>query len=439
VKIKSNNNQLKNLPSLVVSDEKGNLFDVPEYGMLARSGSEFVIPERSSLIPLPYGSDLHILPDRYPVGIDRRTGEIVTLKNYYAKKIFAASAFLSPAHTALYLSAYEKKRDAGKLPLFAYAAVGFEKERFVVTALRVDNDKRQDCENFDQDEIIKRGKRLLKKFKHNRLTTHLIENCAFTYLCPAARNWVMGRWEAPIPVSIGCNSECQGCISKQPEDSGVPSTQDRLTFVPTVDEICEYTVPHLENAPAGIVSFGQGCEGEPLTQVGLLEDSIREIRKKTTSGTINLNTNGSMPAAVELLCKAGLDSIRVSLNSAQESFYQNYFKPKGYSFQEVVESIRIAKRYGKWVSLNYFIYPGFTDSPDEMQAMIRLIRDIPVDMIQMRNLNIDPDLCWEETGYSSLRGSPVGLLNWMNEIKKARPSISFGYFNPSLGNGGSTK
>jgi pyruvate-formate lyase-activating enzyme len=267
----------------------------------------------------------------------------------------------------------------------------------------------------------------------------LIENCAFTYLCPAARNWVMGRWEAPIPVSMGCNSECQGCISKQPEESGIPSTQDRLSFVPRVNEICEYTIPHLENAPDAIVSFGQGCEGEPLTQAGLLEDTIREIRKKTKSGTINLNTNGSMPAVVELLCKAGLDSIRVSLNSAQDSFYQNYFKPKGYSFQEVVESIRIAKRYGKWVSLNYFIYPGFTDSPDEMQAMIRLIRDIPVDMIQMRNLNMDPDLCWEEAGYSSLRGSPVGLLKWMNEIKKASPGISFGYFNPSLGNEGSTK
>ena len=432
MKVKSNNNQLKNLPSLVVSDEKGNLFDVPEYGMLARSGSEFVIPERSSLISLPYGSDLHILPDRYPVGIDRRTGNFVTLKNYYGKKIFAASAFLSPAHTALYLSAYEKNKKAGKLPLFAYAAVGFEKERFVVTALRVDSDKRQDCENFDQDEIIKRGKRLLKKFKRNRLTTHLIENCAFTYLCPAARKWVMGRWEAPIPVSIGCNSECQGCISKQPEESGIPSTQDRLSFVPTGNEICEYTVPHLENAPDAIVSFGQGCEGEPLTQAVLLEDSIREIRKKTKKGTINLNTNGSMPLAVERLCRAGLDSIRVSLNSVQDSFYQNYFNPRAYALKEVIESVRIAKKYGKWVSLNYFIYPGFTDSPPEMRAMMELLRDIPVDMIQMRNLNMDPELCWEEAGYGLQKGQPVGLINWMKEIKKARPAIRFGYFNPPI-------
>jgi len=66
---------------------------------------------------------------------------------------------------------------------------------------------------------------------------HLIQNCAFSYLCPAARNWVMGRWEAPIPVSIGCNAACRGCISLQPEDSGVPATQERLTFIPTAQEI----------------------------------------------------------------------------------------------------------------------------------------------------------------------------------------------------------
>ncbi|MDT8317605.1 MAG: radical SAM protein [bacterium] len=432
VKIQAKINQLKNLPSLVVSDEKGNLLDVPGYGMLARSANEFVIPESSSLIPLPYGSDLHMLPDRYAVGIDRWTGKVVTLKSYYGRKVFATSAFLSPAHTALYLSAYEKSSKAGKLPLFAYAAVGFEKDRFVSTAMRVDKDKRQDCENFDQDEIIKRGKGLFEKFRKNRLTNHLIENCAFTYLCPAARNWVMGRWEAPIPTSIGCNSECQGCISKQAEESGVPSTQDRLSFIPTVKEICEYTIPHLENAPDAIVSFGQGCEGEPLTQAALLEDSIKEMRRNTTKGTINLNTNGSIPSAVERLCKSGLDSIRVSLNSVQDSFYQNYFNPKSYSLREVIESVRTAKKYGKWVSLNYFIYPGFTDNTFEMRAMMKLLQEIPVDMIQMRNLNMDPELCWEGAGYGLQKGQPVGLINWMKEIRKARPAIRFGYFNPSI-------
>lgn len=424
--------QLNALPSLVVSDEAGNLFDLPEYAMMGRSGNEFVIPEKEALIPLPYGSDLHILPDRYAVGIDRRSGKIKTVKNYGGMRIFAASAFLAPAHTALYLSAYQKKADAQTLPLFAYSAVGFDGQNFVATALRVDKDKRQDCHNFDQEEVIRRGKKLLKKFNGNRLTQHLIENCAFAYLCPAARNWVMGRWEAPIPVSMGCNSECQGCISKQPEESDVPSTQDRLNFIPIVREIVEYCVPHLESAPRAVVSFGQGCEGEPLTQAGLIEEAVREMRKKTKRGTINLNSNASLPHAVERICKAGLDSIRISLNSAQEHYYNRYFKPKGYTLTEVKESIKIAKALNKWVSLNYFIYPGFTDRADEVDALISLIKEIPVDLIQMRNLNMDPDVYWEEMGLGEIEGETIGIRKWMKKIREARPAIKFGYFNPPL-------
>lgn len=433
MKNKLNRKTLNALPSLVVSDEAGSLFDLPEYAMVGRSGHDFVIPEKEAIISLPYGSDLHVLPDRYPVGIDRRNGKIVPVKNYGGMNVFAASAFLAPAHTALYLAAFEKRQGAQTLPLFAYAAVGFDGKDFVATGLRVDKDKRQDCRNFDQEEIIRRGKKLLKKFKGNRLTSHLIENCAFDYLCPAARNWVMGRWEAPIPVSMGCNSECQGCISKQPEESGIPSTQDRLGFTPTVDEIVAYCLPHLEMAPRAVVSFGQGCEGEPLTQARLIEEAVKEMRKRTKKGTINLNSNASMPEAVERIFMAGLDSIRVSMNSAQERYYNRYFKPKGYTFNDVKESMKIAKALDKWVSLNYFIYPGFTDREDEVNALTSLIKEIPVDLIQMRNLNMDPDLYWQEMGLGDGDGKAMGMRKWMKKIKEVQPRIKFGYFNPPLG------
>ena len=59
------------------------------------------------------------------------------------------------------------------------------------------------------------------------------------------------------------------------------STQDRLTFKPTAEEIVEFTVPHLETAPFPIISFGQGCEGEPLLMWETIRESIIEIRKHT--------------------------------------------------------------------------------------------------------------------------------------------------------------
>lgn len=424
---------LASLPSLVVSDENGNLFDLPEYALPVRHGGATVIPDSGDFIRLPEGSELYMLPDRYPKALDRSSGGIKTLRTYKGGRVFAASAFMAPAWSALYLAAFARRTDAVMLPLFAYAPLGFNGRAFVTTAVRVDKDKRQDARNFDQAEIIRRGSRLLKMYKDNRLADHLVRNCAFTYLCPAARNWVMGRWEAPIPTSSACNSACLGCISRQPGKSGVPVTQPRIAFTPSVEEITEIAVPHLRKAPRAVVSFGQGCEGEPLTRAGIIEDAIREMRKRTNRGTINLNTNASMPYEVERLCRAGLDSIRVSMNSAQEHLYKKYYRPGGYGFEDVIESIRIAKRMGVWVSLNYLIFPGFTDSASEMEALKKLLKELPIDMIQMRNHNIDPDWYIETMGITHGKEKPAGIIAWMKEIKKIRPSLRYGYFNPYLG------
>ncbi len=127
-------------------------------------------------------------------------------------------------------------------------------------------------------------KQLLENYSQNRLVKHLMENCCMTYTCPAARNFALGRWECPVPTSPACNANCVGCISFQPEDEVIFSTQDRLTFKPTAAEIVEFTVPHLMEAPYPIISFGQGCEGEPLLMWETIREAIIEIRKAYTKG-----------------------------------------------------------------------------------------------------------------------------------------------------------
>src|SRR6266513_4281008 len=105
---------------------------------------------------------------------------------------------------------------------------------------------------------------LFRSYPRNRIIAQHA-HCALDYSCPTASNLFFGRWEMAIAVSPGCNARCIGCISKQEEEYLI-SPQDRLTFIPSVDEIVEIAVPHLESAENAIVSFGQGCEGEPLLQ-----------------------------------------------------------------------------------------------------------------------------------------------------------------------------
>ncbi len=413
-------------PYLLYSDGKGNIFEDTSLYVCGRSGWDAVPVENEEWIELPDGGQLYELPDRRGIGIDVTTGEM-----RLCEKGWAVAAFIPPAFTGTYLAAYETLPDAATLPLFCYTAAGWYNEKFYVTAVRIEQDIRQECAGFDEQKIESGVEHLLSAYMHNRLVKHLADNCCLTYHCPAARNFFIGRWECPVPSSPACNANCLGCISFQPQEETIVSTQDRLTFKPTAEEIVEFTVPHLETAPYPIVSFGQGCEGEPLLMWKTIEESIKEIRKHTQKGSININTNGSDPEAVKALCEAGLNSIRVSTNSAREKIYTPYYRPNNYQFDDIVESLKVVNSYGGWTSINYFVFPGMTDSVEEYEALRKLIKSTGLKMIQWRNFNIDPDWYLGKIGVTET-GECIGIRQMMDLLQEEFPDLKFGYFNPSI-------
>lgn len=417
---------LKHSPYLLYADDEGNIFEDTSLFVLGRTGWDAVEIDLEDWIPLPGGGNLYHLPGRRGIGMDVETGQM-----RLCEKGWATAAFVPPAHTGFYLSAYETEEGAPTLPLFCYSAVGWYNDEYYVPATRVEQDIRQECSGFDDEKIQSGLVTFLNAYPQNRLVNHLAQNCCLTYHCPAARNYFMGRWECPIPISPACNANCLGCISFQPEEETIVSPQDRLTFKPTAAEVIEYTVPHLETAPFPIVSFGQGCEGEPLLMWETIKESIIEIRKHTSKGSININTNGSNPKAVEELMKVGLNSIRVSTNSARKDIYTKYYRPNNYQFEDIVESLKIARDYGGWASINYFVFPGMTDSEEELDALRKLISYTNLSMIQWRNFNIDPDWYLGNLNITET-GDRYGLNQMMQIIKEEFPHVKFGYFNPPI-------
>jgi wyosine [tRNA(Phe)-imidazoG37] synthetase (radical SAM superfamily) len=420
-------------PSLLFANAQGEILDYDGLYMAGSGAGHIYLPSPEHLIELPEGSELFTLPQRLPIGIEPDTGEPALLAtNPYQddEPVQAVAAFMAPAHTAIYTAAYQSEENCSqRLPLFAYTAVGWADGKFWVAAFRSDADCRQDANQFDFDLLERRTLTHLKKHRDNRLIQHL-GKCCLTYGCPAARNYFLGRWEAPLPSSPVCNAACVGCISLQPSGC-CPSTQDRIAFVPTEKELAEIAIDHLQTAPLPIVSFGQGCEGEPLLQAKVMEKAIRLMRKHTDKGTINLNTNGSLPDAVERLATAGLDSIRISLNSAQREKHRLYYQPNGFSLDDVCNSIAVMKKHDRHVSLNYFILPGFTDDPDEFEALAALVEKYRPDFIQLRNLNMDPEYYLESIQHQPSR-PPLGIASWFAQLKAAFPFLGFGYYNPPL-------
>jgi len=126
-----------------------------------------------------------------------------------------------------------------------------------------------------------------------------------------------------------------------------------------------------------------------------------------------------------------LDSIRVSLNSCRAEYYHAYHRPKGYQFEDVMLSIKIMKEMGGFVSLNYFVMPGFTDDEKEVEALRQLLRTTGIDLIQLRNLNIDPEWYLQSLKLPRQRKS-MGMRNLIHALQSEFPSLHLGYFNPPL-------
>jgi pyruvate-formate lyase-activating enzyme len=415
-------------PKLILSDSKGKVFDHPFLKMAGRSGDQIVLPSFSELVPLPMGSQLFTLPGRIPIGWDEEGRKFTSSdKVRMGRKEIectAMAAFLPPGYIRTLLPATQLSSKARTLPLWAYSSVGWKGGKFWATGLLIDPNPHWNPKYFMDDHLlIRKVHSVLKENQKNRLFGQLAR-CALEYHCFAAKNVFFQRWECPLPTSPSCNADCLGCISLQTSEC-CSASHERIDFIPTLDEVIGVALPHLEKAEDAIVSFGQGCEGEPLMQWKLLERSIQKLREKTDRGAINLNTNGSFPKRVKRLCEAGLDSIRITLNSPHPEYFRRYHRPKGYTFRDVMDSLISAKEMGLYTSINLLVLPGFTDREKEVEGLVEFIRTSHLDLIQLRNLNIDPDLYLKEMG----EGQGIGISRMIGILKREFPSLQFGYFN----------
>ena len=415
----------------VVANASGEIFELEGYGAVSLAGSTLTPLTEDSTIKLPHGSELMLLPDRSPVlwNLARRRYEVVA-ENPYApgEALFPVAAFNSPGYVITGVSAYEENPGAGFLPLFSYGAAGWYKNGFRAAALQVDRERRQDLRLMKPTDVARGVRQKQKALPDNRLRAHL-EKCALTYGCPAGKNFFLSRYEAPLPTSQSCNAGCLGCISLQ-KNGSIPSSQNRIAFTPTPDEIAGVALAHIRAVKNSVVSFGQGCEGDPLMAADVIEPAIRRIRTDAAQGTINMNTNGSRPDILDRLFDAGLDSMRISMNSVRKECYDAYFRPMGYTFSDVTKGMDMAIHREKFVSVNYLNSPGFTDTPGEIEALLDFLEKHSIHMIQWRNLNFDPLRYWKAMNDATVRGEPIGMQNTLKQVHKAFPGLIFGYFNP---------
>ena len=444
-------------PKLLFADPEGRLYDHPRLLAAAPIGSEQRPAPAEAFRPLPSGgasANVSSLPGRLPVGADPKTGKIevverVTVGGRTFRPV-AVAALFPPGWTRTLLPAYFAQAMAPVLPLYGYAAAGWRGGKIVAAGLRTDPRGHWDPSLYNTPDLERRIEARIAEDPTNKILRQ-VARCALEYRCFTAQNTFYRRWEAAIPMSPSCNAQCVGCISEQDPETGPPPSQWRIAVGPDVDECVRVAVPHLEGAgdgaldrasgaseeaePAGrrnadqgrIVSWGQGCEGEPLLRAEAIAEAARAIRARTKKGTLHVNTNGSRPEAFPMLAEAGIDSCRISLNAAEPEVYEAYYRPTGYGWKDVDRGALEAKRAGMFVSLNLLVFPGVTDRPEQADALADFVARAKPDLIQTRNLCIDPE------AYLAVlpapRGEPIGVEALLERLRRARPGLKIGNYN----------
>ncbi|MBC5809983.1 MAG: radical SAM protein [Candidatus Eremiobacteraeota bacterium] len=383
--------------SLAYCDARGRIFFDERTRPLA-DGGVVRPPLADELIPAPAGTVEMVLPGRRPLAGDAVAPRASERRN-------ALAVALPAGYTRLLLPAYRADPGAPPLPLFGYTFACELDDRLHVAAARTDEHDDWRPRYFARGELETAIARRRERDPGNAVLAQLAV-CAREYGCFTAQNVFLERGEAALPVSPTCNARCLGCISELDADAGIPSPQRRIDFEATAEALARIALAHLERVPDGVVSFGQGCEGEPLLRIAAIERAIERIRGATQAGTVNLNTNGSLPRSLQRAIDAGLQAVRISLNSFRPHAYAAYYRPLGYALEDVLESARIASRAGLRVSLNLLTHPGVTDDEQEVAAANEFLSSVRVDMVQTRTLNVDPQVYFDAVGRPA---RPLGM------------------------------
>lgn len=191
----------------------------------------------------------------------------------------------------------------------------------------------------------------------------------------------------------------------------------------SLPEMSETGLLHLSNQDDAIVDLiiSEGVDLEAVTAF------IQMIREQTVQGTIQVTTAIPDPSSIKKWCEAGLDSIRINMNSAQKIYYDFFHAAEGVAFNDVVESFKIVQHFHRRSILNYGTFPGLTDHPDEVSALKKLVGDLKIETLQLHNLNIDPEWYMDELRLLNSRREQIGMQSWFIKLKKVFPGIQIGF------------
>lgn len=168
-----------------------------------------------------------------------------------------------------------------------------------------------------------------------------------------------------IEISPRCNYRCGFCALRTREKQ--PKWDMDFTLFQRITH---------EMREAGVEEVGVFYLGESFMNPRLLVDCIRHLKRELAMPYVFLTSNASMsfPEAVDACMQAGLDSLKWSVNAADETQFEKIMGVSGRLFHEALDNIRAAWEVRRDGGYKTGLYASSIRYDDEqhtrMQAML---------------------------------------------------------------------
>ena len=140
---------------------------------------------------------------------------------------------------------------------------------------------------------------------------------------------------------------------------------------------------------------------------------------------LSLGAEASRPDVLRRLIDAGLNSIRISIFSLHDVRFRAYYRPVGYGLEQVAQCAELMAAAGGQVTINLLTFPGITDAPAELDALVAFVREHRVHQVQLRSLNVDPHWLLARIP-DPTRG--IGMRAFVRELAARCPGLQLGNF-----------
>lgn len=137
-----------------------------------------------------------------------------------------------------------------------------------------------------------------------------------------------------IEISGRCNYACKFCALRTREKQ--PTQDMDFEFFKRITT---------EMRAAGVEEIGIFYLGESLTNPALAIACVEFLKRELKMPYVFLTTNGSLatPEVVSALCLAGLDSLKFSINAADEAQFKSIMAVKPRLFRDAIANIKSAR------------------------------------------------------------------------------------------------